>query len=66
MICNGTIPTMNTTTPNTQAQALYVEAAEEILEIIDNFGFRTDTRFEPDDLKARIVNAIQKKVEGNR
>lgn len=56
---------MNTITSNTQAQALYSEAVDDILTILDDFNFRTDTRFDPADLKARLVNAIQKKVEGN-
>lgn len=56
---------MNTITSNTQAQALYSEAADDILAVLDDFNFQTDIRFDPADLKARIVAAIQKKVEGN-
>jgi len=57
---------MNTLTSNTQSQALYSEAVDEILTVLENdFNFYTDTQFDPAVLKARIVNIIQKKVEGN-
>jgi hypothetical protein len=56
---------MNTITSNTQAQALYSEAADDILAVLDDFNFQTDTRFNPADLKAQIINAIRSKVEGN-
>jgi hypothetical protein len=41
----------------------YLAAAEDILAILDDFNFQTDMRFDADDLKTRIVEAIQKKVE---
>jgi len=52
---------MNTITSNTQS--LYSEAADDILAVLDDFNFQTDTRFDPADLKARIVNAIRNRVE---
>lgn len=56
---------MDTLTSNTQALANYRAAADDILSVLDDFNFRTDTRFEPNDLKERIVEAIRQKVEGN-
>ena len=42
----------------------YTEAADEILSIMDDFGFYTDVRFDPSELKDKIVKAIQDKIEG--
>jgi len=56
---------MDTLTSNTQAQANYEAAADVILAIMDDFNFRTDTRFDPTELKRKIVKAIQVSIEGN-
>lgn len=56
---------MDTITSNTQTQANYEAAADVILAIMDDFNFRTDTRFDPTELKRKIVKAIQANIEGN-
>ena len=56
---------MNTITTTTQAQANYEAAADVILAIMDDFNFRTDTQFEPVELKRKIIKAIQSTIEGN-
>lgn len=56
---------MNTITSNTQAQANYEAAADVILAIMDDFNFRTDTQFDPTELKRKIVKAIQTSIQGN-
>ena len=44
----------------------YTKAADEILSIMDDFGFYTDTQFDPSELKDKIVKVIQDKIEGNQ
>lgn len=55
----------NTITSNTQTRVNFEAAAEEILTVIDGFGFTTDVAFDPQELRNKIVEAIRQKVEGN-
>ena len=54
-----------TTTSNTQATLNYEAATDVILAILDDFNFRTDIKFDPQDLKRKIIKAIQVNIEGN-
>ena len=45
-------------TTNTQALVNYNKAAEEILALIDDFGFTTDKAFDVLDFKSKIVQAM--------
>jgi hypothetical protein len=45
-------------TTNTQALVNYSKAADDILALIDDFGFTTDKAFDPLDFKSKIVGAM--------
>ena len=45
-------------TTNTQALVNYSKAADDILALIDDFGFTTDKAFDPLDFKTKIVSAM--------
>ena len=55
---------INTTTTNIQTQMMYEIASEDILDLFTEFGFITETPFDEKELKQRIVETIQKNVEG--
>ena len=55
----------DTTTSNSQATTNYEAAANDVLAVLDDFNFYTDTKFDPKSLKQRIVEAIRKNIEGN-
>ena len=52
---------MNNT--NTQALTNYEKAADDVLEVLDGFGFRTDIPFDPKEFRKQIVEAIRRNVE---
>jgi hypothetical protein len=56
---------MNTISSTTQSQANYEAAANDVLAVLDDFNFYTDTKFDPAALKSSIVAAIRKNVEAN-
>ena len=56
---------MNTFTKITQSESNYEMATEEILSVIDQFGFYTDRKFDSVDFKNKITEIIKKNVEGN-
>ncbi len=55
----------DTITSNSISKENYLSAADDILGIINDFNFYTDTSFDPRDLKNKIILAIQKNVEKN-
>lgn len=53
---------MYNVTMNNLTQSIYEEASDEVLTILDEFGFYTDIKFEPLELKKKIAEVIQNKV----
>lgn len=51
-------------TIGSRTHLIYSEIADEVLTLLDNFGFYTDTSFDPSELKDKIVKVIQEKIEG--
>ena len=51
-------------TIGSRTHLIYSEIADEVLTLLDDFGFYTDTSFDPSELKDKIVKAIQEKIEG--
>jgi len=53
-------------TIGSRTHLIYSEIADEVLTLLDDFGFYTDTSFDPSELKNKIVKSIQEKIEGKQ